>query len=98
LKTAERSSPNFSDVAAPQWRHDPPQGDEPDLSGALLLSAATLPLLFSKPLLLIFYALLISPLFWLDTQAILFLPALRAGPPSQHVFWLIEPHSAHHPS
>ena len=92
---AKRSLPNFSNVAAPRQRHDLSRGDEPDLSGALLLSTTSLLLLFSTPLFPIFSALLFLPLFELDAQVVLFLPALRAGPSSQHVFWLIEPHSAH---
>jgi len=46
LKAAKRSSPNFSNVAAPRRRHDLPQDDEPDLSSTLLLFAATLSPLF----------------------------------------------------
>ena len=98
MKATKRSLPNFSDVAALQWRHDLPQGDKPDLSGALLLSTATLPPLFSEPLLPIFCTLLILPLFKLVTQAVLFLSTLRTGPLSQYVFWLIEPCSAYYPS
>ena len=91
LKAAKRSSPNFSDVAAPWRRHDQPWGDKPDLSGALLLSATTLPPFFSMSLLPIFSSLLFLPLFKLDAQVVLSLPALGAGPLCHKLHLAISP-------
>ena len=99
MRAAEKSSSNFCAVVVPWRQHDLPLDGEPDPSGIPLLSTVPLflpvfftlfPPIFSTPQ--------FSPLFELDTQAILFLPALRAGPPSQHIFWLIEPRSTHRQS
>ena len=74
-----------------------PQDDEPDLSGVPSLSfMPLLSPLSSTPLSPIFSALLFLPLCRLGTQAIPFLSAVEAESPSQHVFWLVQPHTAHH--
>jgi len=79
MEAVEKSSTNFCAIVVPQQQYNPPQGNEPDLSGALLLSIATLPPLFSMPLLPIFSALLFLPLCGLDAQGVSFLPAGKAG-------------------
>jgi len=40
IEAAEKSSTNFCAVVVLWWQRDPPRGNEPDLFGALLLSAA----------------------------------------------------------
>ena len=78
-----------------------PLDGEPDPSSVPLLSTvhfSLLLLVFCVLLPSIFFALQFLPLFRLDAQAVLFLLALRAGPPSQHVFWLFQPRSTHHQS
>jgi len=96
MKAARNSLPNFSDIAIPWRQRDPPQGNKPDFSGALLLSDTTLPSLFSVPLFLIFSALLFLLLCQLNAQGIPFLPAGKAVFPPQHIFWPIVPCSTHH--
>jgi len=90
MKAAEKSSTNFCTIVIPWQRHDSPLDGEPDPSGVLFLSAMPLPLpVFSMLLPPIFSASQFLPLFRLDAQAVLFLPALGAGPLSWHISWLI---------
>ena len=97
MKVARRSLTNFCAVVVPRRQHNLPLDGKPDLFSVFLLSTILLFLpVFSKFLPPIFCTLWVSPLFGLDAQAVLFLSALRAGPPSRHAFWLIEPHNAHH--
>ena len=93
---ARKSLPNFCTIVVLWRRCGPPLDSELDPSGISLLSAMSLSLsVFSALLPPIFSALQFLPLFGLDIQTVLFLPALGAGPLSWHIFWLIQPHSSH---
>ena len=95
----ENSWTNFFAIVVQWQRRDPPPDDEPDPSGILLLSdMLSLLLVFSKILSPTFSALQVLPLFGPDVRVILSLLALEAEPLSRHVFWLVEPHNAHHQS
>jgi len=96
MEVTEKSSTNSCAIIVPQQRRNPPQDNEPDFSGTLLLTTATLPSLFSMSLLPIFFAPLFLPLCELDTQGVPFLPAGKARFPSQCVFWPIQPCSVYH--
>jgi len=73
LRKAEKFWTNFCNVVVRRWQHDPPQDDEPDLSGVLALPSAIVLLapsytpvpsfLSFMPLLLIFYIPQFLPLF-----------------------------------
>ena len=95
-RVVEKSSSSFCAVVIQWWRRGPPLGGVPDLSGIVLLSAK-LPLLpaSSEVLPPTFSALRFSPLFGSDTQVVPSFPALEAGPPPRHIFWLIEPRNAY---
>jgi len=97
MRAVEIFSFNFFVIVVQQQQHNPPLDSEPDPSGILLLLSNVLPplLVFVTLLPPIFSALQISPLFGLDNQAVLFPPAVRAGPLPQHIFWPSWPHSTH---
>jgi len=80
LWETRRSWSNFYAVVVLWRQHDLPLDDEPDTSSISLLSVMFLPPIVS--------ALLFLPLFGLGIQNVPFLPTIKAGLPSQHVFLL----------